>query len=101
MKQGKWGTSGLHVLLWGSRHLQNMRAEPLSHGVQVFRINRPVPIARHEVHPMVIVGKLSNRKVAIAVFRLDSLDDRNTLFHRYQSVFVTEQKEGWHAQRAE
>jgi len=78
-----------------------MRAEPLSHRLQVFRINRPVPVARHDVHPMVIVGKLSNRKVVIAVFRLDSLDDRNALLHRYQSIFVAEQKEGWHAQRPE
>ena len=50
---------------------------------------------------MVIVGKLSNRKVVIAVFRLGSLDDRNTLLYRYQPIFVTEQKEGWHAQRSE
>src|SRR6516162_8132288 len=84
-----------------SRHLQHLRAEPLSHRLQVFRINRPVPVARHDINPMVIVGKLPNRKVVRAVFRLDSLDDRNALLHRYQSVFVAKHKEGWPAQRPE
>jgi len=50
-------------------------------------------LARHQPHLIVNVWKYQDRKIVVVVFSQNSLDDRNTLIHRYQLVVVPEQEE--------
>jgi hypothetical protein len=80
-----------------SRSIQNVGRQPVPHRLWILRIDR-ARLARYQPHLMVNVRKYPDRKVAVLVFSQNSLDDRNTLIHRYQLVMVPEQEERRYSQ---
>jgi len=62
----------------------------------IVRVDLAACFSHNHPHLMVVIGKLTNREIVVAVFPQNSLKYDHALLHRYQLVPVTEQNSvGW------